>query len=105
MGEKNTVEIGAEFPFLNDENILHLKLTVLYRILGSVKATDKEVELIKWKRKKLQKLHFKQKNDFIFKKSIEDIQKLEAERNALLEIRSELEREIIQYKMRLIENC
>ena len=105
MEEKNTVEIGAEFPFLRDEDILNLRLNVLYRILGSVKATDIEVELIKRKRRKLQKIQFKQKNDYIMQNTIESLELLKAERNALLEICCQLEKEIIMFKTALLEEC
>ena len=105
MEEKNTVEIGTEFPFLRDEDILNLKLNVLYRILGSVKATDIEVELIKRTRRKLQKIHFKQKNDHNMQSTIESLLQLKAEKNALLELRCQLEREITVFKMALLEDC
>ena len=104
MAEKNTIVITKEFPFINDEYILHLKLNVLYRILGSVKATDKEVELIKKMRRRLQKFDFKQRKECFLQSLTEDLRQLEMEKNSLLKIRTELEMEITEYKLQLLQD-
>ena len=100
-----TVEIKTEFPYLNDENIQLLKPAVLYRILGSVKATDEEVELIKQKRRRLQKLHFKHKKESCIRAVLEEmggeLEDLVGEKNELIKMRQELKVEIGQYRMSL----
>ena len=97
-----TIEVMAEFPYLSDENIQHLKPSVLYRTLGSVKATDTEVELIKQKRRRLQKLHFKHKKDSIMNEILDEmnmeLEDLVGEKNELLKLRQELQIEIGQFK-------
>ncbi|KAI6657320.1 hypothetical protein LOD99_68 [Oopsacas minuta] len=101
--QKTTVKYATEFPYLNDKDIHSLKLDIVYRILSTVKATDSEVELIKRKRRNLQKSHFKQKKDFDIKTCIEDIGRklsdLEKEKNELIKRRIELIEEIDLYKM------
>ena len=102
MTERDTTEVKSEFPYLNNEDIRHLKLAILYRILGSVKATDKEVELIKQKRRRLQKLHFKHKKDSLTNAAIEEmgteLEDLMEEKSELVKMREGLKVEIGQYQ-------
>lgn len=98
------VQVSNEFPYLQDHDIQNLKLTVVYRILGLHKASDHEVELIKLKRRRLQKLRHKQKKVSMLKSFYEDVETLEAEKERLQEVKICLENEISYYKILLIQD-
>ena len=97
------VRTQPNFPYLSDEDIHDLDLFVMYRILGSLKASDSEVELIKQKRRRLQKLQFKHKKELQTKNFLKEtggkIIKLENEKKKLMTNKMDLVTEIEHYKM------
>ena len=101
---ENKVQVSNEFPYLQDDDIQNLNLSVMYRILGLHKASDYEVELIRQKRRRLQKLRHKRKNVSMLKSAHQNLKALEAEKQKLKEIKLCLEKEISHFKMCLLKN-
>lgn len=96
------VKTEVKFPYLSDDDIHNLELSVLYRILGSFKASDSEIELIKQKRRRMQKLQFKHKKDLatknFIKETVGEIDGLESEKKELMTHKKDLVSEIEHYK-------
>ena len=102
MENISKIQVSNQFPYLQDHDIQNLNLAVMYRILGLQKASDNEVELIKQKRRRLQKLRHKRKNVDMLKKNHEDVKALEVEKQRLEEMKLCLENEISHFRMCLL---
>ena len=96
------VKTQPNFPYLSDKDIHDLDLSVMYRILGSLKVSDSEVHLIKQKRRRLQKLQFKQNKELASKNFLEEtgekIVELKNDKEELITNKMELVNEIEYYK-------
>ena len=99
------INISKTYPYLEESDIHHLKLSDLYRILGSVNASNDEVEQIKQTRRRLQKLHYKQKRDGCLKDEnnvmSHNLSEMLSLKEELYQEREELKSEISQYRERL----
>ena len=90
------------FPYLPDSAIRELKLSELYEALSATCATNEEVELLRVRRRKLQKSHFKQKYDkrgrVAFRELERSLEQLSEEKEELLKLKSKLQRELEFYR-------
>ena len=95
-------EMLPNFPYLTDTAIRELKLSEFYEALSNTGATNEEVELLRVRRRRLQKSHFKQKYDkkgrVAFMELEKSLEKLSVEKEELIKLKTKLREELEFYK-------
>ena len=95
-------DLLPNFPYLLDTFIRELKLSEFYEALSGTSATSEEVELLRVRRRRLQKSHFKQKYDqkgrVAFSQLERSLEELSVEKEELIKLKSKLQTELEFYK-------
>ena len=95
-------DLLPNFPYLPDTFIRELKLSEFYEALSGTSATSEEVELLRVRRRRLQKSHFKQKYDqkgrVAFSQLERSLEELSVEKEELIKLKSKLQTELEFYK-------